>query len=240
MRLLAALVAAAGLAAAGCVTVSEGVGSLGEVGADSVMLVGKIEIVPKVKPEEQKFRAGLDVFNTKRHHIGRAILYMSEKPKYQERTDEALNPPLEETYFLKVPRSHRFVVRGSVTMALVARAVTATQSVVDHTELLGADRVRHPPHRQGDLRRHTPVASRRVPRGHEGRGVRPFRRCSRRLHQEVRRGPVTAQGPAEARPHQLNSRRLNADVDLAEPDRSSLPRCDPRYDRPWPERDRLQ
>ena len=136
MRLLAALVAAAGLAAAGCVTVSEGVGSLGEVGADSVMLVGKIEIVPKVKPEEQKFRAGLDVFNMKRHHIGRAILYMSEKPKYQERTDDALNPTLEETYFLKVPRSHRFMVRGSVTMALVARAVTATQSVVDHTELL--------------------------------------------------------------------------------------------------------
>ena len=136
MRLLAALVAVAGLAAAGCVTVSEGVGSLGEVGADSVMLVGKIEIVPKVKPEEQKFRAGLDVFNMKRHHIGRAILYMSEKPKYQERTDDALNPTLEETYFLKVPRSHRFMVRGSVTMALVARAVTSTQSVVDHTELL--------------------------------------------------------------------------------------------------------
>jgi hypothetical protein len=67
---------------------------------------GKIEIVPKVKPEEQKFRAGLDVFNMKRHHVGRAILYMSEKPKYQERTDDALNPSLEETYFLKVPRSH--------------------------------------------------------------------------------------------------------------------------------------
>ncbi len=136
MRLLAALTVAASLAAAGCVTVSEGVGSWGEIGADAVLLVGKIEIVPRMRPEEQTFRAGVDVFNTRRHHIGRAILFMSDQPRYQERTGDALNPPLEETYFLTVPRSRRFVVKGSVTMELVARAVTARQSVMDHTELL--------------------------------------------------------------------------------------------------------
>jgi len=136
VRLLTALIAAAGLAAAGCVTVSEGVGSWGEVGADSVLLVGKIEIVQTVKPAEQRFRAGVDVFNTKRHHIGRAILFVSDQPRYQERTGDALNPPLETTYFVTVPRSRRFMVKGSVTMELVARAVTARQSVMDHTELL--------------------------------------------------------------------------------------------------------
>lgn len=136
MRRLAALAVAAGLAATGCVTVSEGVGGWGEIGADSVMLVGKIEIVPRVKAEEQTYRAGVDVFNVKRHHIGRAILFVSDEPRYQERTGDALNPPLEETYFLKVPRSRRFMVKGSVTMALVARAVTSRQSVLDHTELL--------------------------------------------------------------------------------------------------------
>ena len=136
MRLLAALTAAASLAAAGCVTVSEGVGHWGEIGADAVLLVGKIEIVPRVRPEEQTFRAGWDVFNKRRHHIGRAILFMSDQPRYQERTGDALNPPLEETYFLTVPRSRRFMVKGSVTMELVARAVTARQSVMDHTELL--------------------------------------------------------------------------------------------------------
>ena len=104
MRLLAALGAAAALATAGCasVTVSEGVGSLSEVGADSVVLVGKIQVIPAVKPEEQTFRAGVDVFNMRRHHIGRAILYVADQPKYQERTGNALNPALEETFFLKV------------------------------------------------------------------------------------------------------------------------------------------
>lgn len=137
MRLLAALGAAA-LATAGCasVTVSEGVGSLSEVGADSVILVGKIQVIPRVRPEEQTFRAGVDVFNMKRHHIGRAILFVSDQPKYQERTGNALNPALEETFFLKVPRSQRFMVKGSVTMALVARPVSVRQSVLDHNELL--------------------------------------------------------------------------------------------------------
>jgi len=68
------------------------------------------------EPEEQTFRAGWDVFNKRRHHIGRAILFMSDQPRYQERTGDALNPPLEETYFLTVPRSRRFMVKGSVTM----------------------------------------------------------------------------------------------------------------------------
>ena len=136
MRPLAALVLAASLAAAGCVTVSEGVDAWGDVGTDSVLVVGKIEIVPPVKPEEQTYRAGVDVMNTKRHYIGRALLFMSDEPRYQERTGDALNPALEQTYFLKLPRSRRFMVKGSVTMALVARAVTARQSVIDHTELL--------------------------------------------------------------------------------------------------------
>ena len=136
MRRLAALIVLVGLAAAGCVTISEGVGSWGEIGTNSVLLVGKIEVVPAIRPEEQRFRAGLDVLNTKRHHIGRAILFMSDEPRYQERTGDALNPPLETTYFLTVPRSRRYMVKGSVTMELVARAVSSRQSVVDHTELL--------------------------------------------------------------------------------------------------------
>jgi len=133
---LPALILVAALAAAGCVTVSEGVGSWSEIGADAVLLVGKIEVVPPVRPEEQRFRAGLDILNTKRHHIGRAILFMSDQPQFQERTGNALNPPLETTYFLSLPRSRRYMVKGSVTMELVARAVSARQSVMDHTELL--------------------------------------------------------------------------------------------------------
>ena len=120
---------------AGCVSVSEGVGSLSEVGADSVLLVGKIQIVPPIRPEEQRYRAGLDPFDTKRYFVGRAILFVSDRPQYQERTGEALNPPLEQIFFLKLSKAQRFMVKGSVTMELTSRGASAG-SGFDQTELM--------------------------------------------------------------------------------------------------------
>ena len=126
--------AAATLVAAGCVSVSEDVASPRDVGSDAVVLVGKIEIIPPIKPTEQKYQAGWDVFNTKRHFLGRAILFTADTPQYRERTGNALNPPLEETYFLKLPRTHRYIVKGYVSMELVSRGASA-RSGFDQTEL---------------------------------------------------------------------------------------------------------
>lgn len=131
-----AVVAAAVLVLAGCVTVSEDVKSARDVGADSVMLVGKIEIVPPIKPEEQQYRAGWDAFNTKRHFIGRAMLFTSDTPQYRDHTSYALNPLLEETFFVKLPKDHRYVVKGSVTMSLVSRATSARTVSMDQSELV--------------------------------------------------------------------------------------------------------
>lgn len=128
------LLAAAAILAAGCVSVSEDPASPGDVAADAVVLVGKIEVRPPVKAEEQKYQAGWDVFNTKRHFIGRAILFTADTPQYRERTGNALNPPLEETYFLKLPRSHRYIVKGYVSMELVSRGASA-RSGFNQTEL---------------------------------------------------------------------------------------------------------
>jgi hypothetical protein len=91
------------------------------VDAGSVVLIGKIQIVPPIRAKEQTYRAGFDLFNTQRHFIGRAVLFVSDRPQYQERTGNALNPPLEETFFLKLPKSQRFMVKGSVTMELLSR-----------------------------------------------------------------------------------------------------------------------
>jgi hypothetical protein len=130
------LLAFVALALAGCVSVSEtNVASLTELGSDSVMVVGKIEIVPPIKPEEQSFKA-LDPFNTKRHFMGRAVMFMADKPEYRDYTGDALNPPLQQTYFLKVPRAKRYMVKGSVTMAFALRTVSRRQAVTDQTELL--------------------------------------------------------------------------------------------------------
>lgn len=125
----------AALALAGCVSVSENLEDAGAVGADAVIVVGKIEIVPPIKPREQSFKA-LDPFNTKRHHIGRAILFMADKPQYQDYTDVALNPPLQETFFLKAPKAKPYVVKGAVTMAFAVRVVSRRQAVSEQTELL--------------------------------------------------------------------------------------------------------
>lgn len=129
------LVTAAALLAAGCVSVSENVGTMGELGGDAVLVVGKIEIVPPIKPEEQKYRAGWDPFNSERYFKGRAVLFTSDTPQYRDHTGNALNPPLEEVYFLKLPKAHRYVVKGSVTMSFVSRGSSA-RSGFDQSELL--------------------------------------------------------------------------------------------------------
>lgn len=129
-----ALLAAAALLAAGCVSVSEDVTSARDVGGDDVMLVGKIELVPPLKPDEQQYRA-LDPLNSKRYFMGRAILFTADKPEYRDRTGHALNPPLEQTFFVKLPKAHRYVVKGSVTMSFASNGASA-RSGFDQTELL--------------------------------------------------------------------------------------------------------
>jgi hypothetical protein len=129
-----ALIAAAALLAAGCVSVSEDVTSARDVGGDDVMLVGKIELVPPLKPDEQQYRA-LDPLNSKRYFMGRAILFTADKPEYRDRTGHALNPPLEQTFFVKLPKAHRYVVKGSVTMSFASNGASA-RSGFDQTELL--------------------------------------------------------------------------------------------------------
>ncbi len=115
-------------------SVSERLDSFSQVGADEVVVVGKIEIVPPIKPEEQTYKA-LDPLNAKRHFMGRAVMFMSDQPEYQEYTGDALNPPLEQTYFLKVPKAKRYMVKGSVTMAFALRTVSRRQAVTEQTEL---------------------------------------------------------------------------------------------------------
>lgn len=129
-----ALIAAAAILAAGCVTVSDDVTNTRDVGGDDVMLVGKIELVPPLKPDEQKYRAW-DPMNSKRYFMGRAILFTDDKPEYRERTGHALNPPLEQTFFVKLPKAHRYVVKGSVTMTFASNGSSA-RSGFDQSELL--------------------------------------------------------------------------------------------------------
>ncbi len=84
--------------------------SVSEKNVESLAELGSdaVLVVGKIKPEEQSYQA-----------LG-----------------DALNPPLQETYFLKVPRAKRYMVKGSVTMAFALRTVSRRQAVTEQTELL--------------------------------------------------------------------------------------------------------
>ena len=135
-RLTAFLVLAAALIGGGCATVHHEATSLDQVGADTVLVVGRIELVPPLSAEEQHIDMGLDPLGVKNYHVGRAILFMSDRPLYQDHTSNAINPPLEQTWFIALPKVQRYMVRGSVTMSYSHRAVNRRQVAVDQDELL--------------------------------------------------------------------------------------------------------
>lgn len=135
-RLAATLTLVITFLAAGCATVHKEATALDQVGADSVLLVGRIELVPALSGEEQQIDIGLDPMGVKEHFVGRAIMFLSDRPIYQDRTADAINPPLEQTWFIAVPRTQRYMVRGSVMMSYAQRAVSRRQVAVDQTELL--------------------------------------------------------------------------------------------------------
>jgi hypothetical protein len=135
-RLPALFALCALLLAAGCATVHKDVTSLDQLGAGSVLLVGRIELVPALTAEEQQIDMGLDPMGMKDHHLGRAILFLSDRPIYQDHTANVINPALEQTWFIAVPRAQRYMVRGSITMSFAHRAVNRRQVAVDQEELL--------------------------------------------------------------------------------------------------------
>lgn len=114
----------------GCVTVHKDMTDLDKMNADSVLLVGRIELVPALAANEQHLDIGLDPFGTRDYFAGRAILYLSDKPIYEDWTSNAINPSLEQTWFVAVPRSQRYMVRGSVTMAYNKRTGGQTELLI--------------------------------------------------------------------------------------------------------------
>jgi hypothetical protein len=88
-------------------------------GGQRVMLVGRIELVPRLAVGEQDIDIKNDVFNVKRHMQGRAVMYMANRPdpgSLQVLSAEILNPVLDQTFFFLLTRSERFISKGGVTM----------------------------------------------------------------------------------------------------------------------------
>ena len=131
-----ALAAAALLA--GCGTLYAEPQGAKDVDTESVVVVGRIELVPPLKANEQDLKMGtFDPMDAKGAFTGRAVLYLSDDSRAAgEKTMEAMNPLLEKTFFVKIPKDRRYMVYGSVLMYHRVTAVNQRQAVVDSNELL--------------------------------------------------------------------------------------------------------
>lgn len=112
------LLMAISFALAGCGTFYKDAASIGNPDPGKVIVVGKIELVPPLKPGEQKIRTGfIDPMDWKGLYTNRALLHLASEPMTREKTFEAINPRLEETFFSQIPREKRYVVDAGVMMS---------------------------------------------------------------------------------------------------------------------------
>lgn len=119
-RLPAALVLAAALALGACampVWPQEEPASLAQVGADQVLVVGAIEIVPPLRANERELDIPNDLFNMEEMIANRAWIKAAADPA--TRPDDSrylINPRLGETFFFSIPRDMPYLVGGEVTV----------------------------------------------------------------------------------------------------------------------------
>lgn len=122
---------------AGCGTIHPEVTSLGEISSGTVLLVGQVDLVPPLRPGEQRIRLGtfdpLDIAGKLRD---RAVLHLANERNAAEETWEVINPRLGETFFFRIPQDKRFVVMGTITTKRVTTKVTKRQVVEDVAEII--------------------------------------------------------------------------------------------------------
>jgi hypothetical protein len=127
------------LALPGCWTIHETPpASLPAAGSRQVMLVGRVEVLPRLSATEQDIDVKNDLFNGARHMRGRAVIYLADKPEpgsLQVYGADIINPTLDQTFFFVVRRSERFIARGSVVMEWRDLTPNSKAMAVDTAEL---------------------------------------------------------------------------------------------------------
>ena len=134
----AAVFAAAVLCLAACgPMIPKPVTSLSEVGPDSVVVVGRLDLDPPLRPNEQQIRPGtIDPFavgDMMRDHGFLSFSRSAETPS--EKGEILLNPRLGELYFLPVPKSTRYMVGGYIPIQFNMRMTGPRSVAVDDARI---------------------------------------------------------------------------------------------------------
>lgn len=101
----------------GCsgITLLKEADTFSEIKKDEVLIVGAIELIPKLKSEEQYIylEGSIDLFDYASIFKDKCIIQVNSSPKVDaERT--ILNPTLEKTFFFKIPRNSPYLVAGNI------------------------------------------------------------------------------------------------------------------------------
>lgn len=108
------------------------------VPADHVLLVGRIDLIPPLRADEQKIRVGrVDPFDTEGKLRHRAVFFLADALGSERRqTGSVMNPALGEWFVVALPRSKRFVADAAVFMAYEPRLQGRRQATVETSQLV--------------------------------------------------------------------------------------------------------
>ena len=131
------LLVASALSLTACGTLYKDANSLSELTPETVIVVGKIEMLPKVQVKEEDIKLGTwDPLNVKEMYRNRAMLHLSNKVTEREQTNEVFNPRLEETYFFRLPKDKRYLVYGSIFTYYKITVVNKHQTESNTNEII--------------------------------------------------------------------------------------------------------
>lgn len=118
--------------------------SFAEVPAGYVLLVGKIELDPPLRPTEVELDISNDVFNTEEMMANRAIIGLSDRANVTvEKSGFLINPELGQTYFFAVPRERAHMLGGYITVSFDARANGPRDVIVSQGKVLVPGGIRY-------------------------------------------------------------------------------------------------
>lgn len=132
------LFAAACLVLAGCGPQPEQpVTRLADVGADSVVVVGRLELKPPLRPNEQQLKVGtfdpLDAADAMRDRGFLWFGHSGDTPA--EKGDFVMNPRLGEFYFFRVPKNTPYMLGGFIRTQYVMKMISPRSVAVDEARI---------------------------------------------------------------------------------------------------------
>ncbi len=111
--------------------------SLSEVSNDSVIVVGRLELDPPLRPGEQQIRVGtIDPFGVGDQIRDHAMLWFSRSAETPTEKGEIVHSPkLGELYFLPLRKSTPYLVGGYIRVQFNMRMVSPRSVTVDEARI---------------------------------------------------------------------------------------------------------